>query len=168
MMPDEMDRDIRERFARLRGEERASAGAFRVAARGLAGQRLSPRRRQYRLGAALAAAAAIVVAVLWLADGQSPATPEAAERAAVQDFSVVMGPLSFDDGGARRTPLQLAWRTPTDALLDTPGRELLRDLPNLDVSSYGTLTGLATRHPKRARPAADSTSSRVATPRSPT
>ena len=168
MMPDETERELRERFTRLRDEERALAGAFRVAAPGLAGRRPSPRRRQYQLGAALAAAAAIVVTVLSLPDRQSPATTTAAEPAAGQDFPVAMSPVSFALGSARQTPLQLAWRTPTDVLLDTPGRDLLRDIPSLGVSGYGTPAGSSQRRAERARPSADSTSSRAATPRSPT
>ena len=167
MMPDDMDGELRARFARLREEERTAARASRLATRALTGRPRHPARRPYRVAATLAAAAAIVVAVLSVADRESSAPREAMEQATLPEWTSALEPLSLALGSARRTPLQLAWRTPTDVLLDTPGRELLRDIPSLGVSSLGSLAGSAPRRRDHARPSADSTPSR-ATPRSPT
>ena len=168
MMPDDMDhtdRELRARFERLREEERASAGVFKPATDGLPQRRPASGRRPLRVAATLAAAAAILVAVLALPDRESPATPQATEHAAARSPTAAVEPVSFSLGSLRRTPLQLAWRTPTDVLLETPGRALLRDIPRFGVS--GWLAGSAAR-PHRARPSADSTTSRVANPGSPT
>ena len=170
MMPDDMDhtdRELRERFARLREEERASAGAFGAATRGLGQRRPGYGRWRLRIAAPLAAAAAILVAVLALPDRPSRATPEPIGHATARSRAGAIEPVSFSLGSLRRTPLQLAWRTPTDVLLETPGRALLRDIPRLGVSSLSWLVGSVAR-PHRARPSADSTTSRVANPGSPT
>lgn len=169
MMPDDMDhtdRELRARFERLREEERASAGAFGAATRGL-GQRRPLHGRRLRIAATLAAAAAILVAVLALPDRPSRAIPEPIGHATAQSRPGAIEPLSFALGSVRRTPLQLAWRTPTDVLLETPGRALLRDIPRLGVSSLSWLAGSAAR-PHRAQPSADSTTPRVANPGSST
>lgn len=169
-MPDDtdgLDRELRSRFARLREEERLMAGSSRVAARRSAERPRSPDRRRYRIPATLAAAAVIVVAVLSLVDRQSPATRIVLERA-TGNWTSALEPSSLGIGSASRIPLQLAWATPTDVLLDTPGRALLRDIPSIGLSSLGTLIGSPPRRPDRGRTSADTVPSRAATPRSPT
>lgn len=166
MMPDDSDRELRARFARLRTEEGEASGAFRVPGR--AEPRREPRRLPYRLPATLAAAAVIVVAALSLVDRESRAPRSDVEHRAGPLPSLAMDPPAFVSGSVRRIPLQLAWRTPTDVLLDTPGSELLRDLPSLGVSILGDLHAPAPPRPARDRPSADSTSSRANTSRSST
>jgi hypothetical protein len=102
------DQEFRERFASLRREDAKRALGFeRVLQR-------SPRRPASRLGALAAAscvlAAAMVVTVLQLSHRARPAPYDAT--------------------------LSLAnWRAPTDFLLNTPGRELLRSVPRIGEPS---------------------------------
>jgi len=93
------DRDLRERFARLRDEERAHAPAFHVT-------RQAPR---WTWSPRVVIAAAIVLIALVLA------RPDQAPRRFAHpgiDLGVV------------------AWQSPTDFLLVTPGRELMRTVPD--------------------------------------
>jgi hypothetical protein len=93
------DRDLRDRFAHLRAEDRAGVPAFRAPS-AAARWSWSPR---------LVVAAAIVLIALVLA--RPDATPPRLAH-------------EVDLGAA-------AWRSPTDFLLVTPGRELLRSVPTL-------------------------------------
>ena len=94
------DRDFRERFAALRREEEAAAPAI--------GQLLARTRRMpevRRVGRSVAAAAAVaVLVVLALLPVWDPERPSAA-------------------------PPVENWRSPTEFLLRTPGREVLETLP---------------------------------------
>lgn len=169
MMPDDADRELRAHFARLRAEEAEASGASRVPRRARASRRPESRRRRSRVPATFAAAAAIVVAALALADRASR-PPRTDVEHPVGSFPSLLGDASFASGDLRRIPLQLAWRTPTDVLLETPGRELLRDLPGLGVSSFGDFDAPspASQPPPRKRPPPDSAPSRSANSRSST
>ncbi len=99
----EPDPDLRERFEALRREEEAQAPAFAVPG--------ARSRRPPPLPAWAAAAALVIVAgaaLWWL-------LPRADENAA---------PLLVDWSAT-------VWRAPTDFLLETPGRDLLRTVPTL-------------------------------------
>jgi hypothetical protein len=105
------DARLREAFRALRRAESAEAPSF---ARTLAAarSRRTPRALGWRPLAATAAAAAAALAVaLWLVPrpAHEPAPPAAR-----------IGSLG-------------TWATPTDVLLETPGRGLLRDLPHWEV-----------------------------------
>lgn len=108
MSDDLHEPDLRERFARLRAEDSASAPAF-----SLKRPARAP-RRQVPAWAMATAAAASAVAVLWLttADGNGNGP------AAGLDLSTT------------------AWVAPTDFLLETPGRDLLRALPRIGAVGY--------------------------------
>lgn len=93
------DRELRDRFAQLKAEDRGDVPAFRAPSAG-ARWSWSPR---------LVVAAAIVLIALVLA--RPDATPPHLAH-------------EIDLGAA-------AWRSPTDFLLVTPGRELLRSVPAL-------------------------------------
>jgi hypothetical protein len=102
------DQEFRERFASLRREDAKRAPGFeRLLQR-------SPRRSASHLGALAAAScllvAATVVTVLQLSHRSRPAPYDA-------------------------TPSLANWRAPTDFLLDTPGRELLRSVPQIGQPS---------------------------------
>jgi hypothetical protein len=103
--------EIRQRFAQLREDDRESAPGFaQIYGRGRARRRLAvmPRVRPLVIGAA----AAVVIAAVWLANARSVSrsttTPTIATIA--------------------------AWRAPTDILLRTPGSELLGAMPALGAS----------------------------------
>src|SRR5687767_8461161 len=99
------DRDLRDMFARLRREDHSHAPPFRLPA----SRPVSPWATPVKVAAA---AAVILVAVV----------------------------LAVPDSGSRRPPVQLvdlgdaAWHSPTDFLLNTPGRELLRTIPPIGTS----------------------------------
>ena len=95
------DRDLRERFAALRGEEsRRAAGFDRVVAHARK-RRAPPRAAAF----ATATFAIALVAVAWIVVSQRPPAPE--------------------------LPMPATWREPTAFLLQTPGRELLSTLPEV-------------------------------------
>ena len=97
------DRDLRERFVALRREEEAGAPAIeRLLARAKA-RAGGKARRLGRPALALAAAAAVLL-VIALLSLREPAS------------SVPVPPIT-------------EWRSPTDFLLQTPGREVLETLP---------------------------------------
>ncbi|MFQ6046620.1 MAG: hypothetical protein ACE5PT_09760 [Gemmatimonadales bacterium] len=99
------DADLRGRFQALRQEDTARAAPF-----------TAPRPRPSRAGgvrvwAAAAAAAAVLAAVLWALDR---------------------------GGGGDRLAIDLsatAWQAPTDFLLETPGRDLLRTVPRVGTAT---------------------------------
>jgi hypothetical protein len=101
------DTRLREAFRELRRVESAGAPSF---ARTLAaaGSREVPRALGWR---PLLAAAATVAIALWF----------------------VPRPVSEPAPPAARFGSLGAWATPTDVLLETPGRDLLRDLPHWEA-----------------------------------
>jgi len=109
--------EIRDRFAQLREADRERAPGFaqtyaRTRRAGFAIHRVRPLM--------IGAAAATVIAVIWLANARSfspsTATPAIAAIA--------------------------AWRAPTDALLRTPGSELLGAMPALSESVLDKMISL--------------------------
>jgi hypothetical protein len=143
MTPDDHDAELRSRFSRVRDEDRVAAGRYRAPSRRESG---SIRPRRLGVIVTFGIAAGILAAVL-VFDRQ-----RSAERQTPPDAGLVMSTASLGIGGVPRAPLQLAWRTPTDVLLDTPGRELLRDVPDLGLSSLGAVGGSGPDSAKRARP----------------
>ena len=89
------DRELRDRFARLRQEDRSHVPTFRAPVVG------KPSRRGWPVPIAIAAAIALIAFVIARPDGRPDVT------------------LHVDLGAA-------AWRSPTDFLLDTPGRDMLQ------------------------------------------
>ena len=105
------DSEIRQRFAQLREADRERAPSFaQIYGRGRARQRLGamPRLRPLALGAA----AAVVIAAVWVAKTRSLSRSTTAPTIATM----------------------AAWRAPTDVLLRTPGSELLGTMPALGAS----------------------------------
>ncbi|HVT41223.1 MAG TPA: hypothetical protein VHE78_19460 [Gemmatimonadaceae bacterium] len=114
--------ELRRRFAQLREADRAGAPSFtqifeRVRAR--PSWRATLRVRPLAIGAA----AAVVVAAVWVARGRS-----------------------FSPSGS--SPTITTWSAPTDALLRTPGSELLGAMPALGASVLDTM--IPTRSSKGA------------------
>jgi hypothetical protein len=110
--------EIRQRFAQLREADRESAPDF---AQTYARAR-SPRRSRaiHRVRpVVIAAAAAVVLAAIWLGNTRS--------------FSSV--PV---------TPTIATWRAPTDVLLRTPGSELLGEMPALGASVLDKMIPITT------------------------
>jgi hypothetical protein len=100
-MTEDEDRDLRERFAAMRrGEEAGAPPIDRLLARARSG---GEARRLAGPGLAIAAAAAVLMA-LALLPRREPPPPSP-------------------------VPLLTEWRSPTDFLLQTPGREILDTLP---------------------------------------
>jgi hypothetical protein len=100
------ERGLRERFGSLRAELSAVTPAFNV----VANRPRPAKRARWELAAAAVAAAALV---LWVTGVNRDATTETG-----LDLSTT------------------AWIAPTDFLLDTPGRDLLRTLPEINVAAY--------------------------------
>jgi hypothetical protein len=97
---DDTDRDLRESFAHLREDERPGAGSFRVPVRAA-----RHAKRPRALPLVVSAAAVVLVVVLRVLNGR-------------------------DDRPLPHRVLPLtSWEAPTDFLLETPGRELLRAIP---------------------------------------
>jgi len=102
------DGEIRQRFAQLRESDRKGAPSFAqtyARARGRRSTGATLRVRPLVIGAA----AAVVIAAVWLANARS--------------FS-----------SHTLTPTIANWRAPTDVLLRTPGSELLGAMPALGAS----------------------------------
>jgi len=124
------DRDLRDRFAALRQEEEAHAPMFALPATSVIGQ-----RRRWAPGlipfaeCALAIAAAIFVLRFVALEPRRPSPPVASLT---------------------------EWRAPTDFLLETPGRELLRTVPAIGEWSDSTqIPSTRPKHPqvrKEAQP----------------
>ena len=107
---------IRRRFAQLREGDRERAPGFAQTYERARSRRSSrPIHRVRPL--ALAAAAAVVIAAIWLASGRSLSHPAA-------------------------TPTIANWRAPTDVLLRTPGSELLGAMPSLSESVLDKMISL--------------------------
>lgn len=112
MIPDD-DSDLRERFAALRREEQRNVPGFL----GMLGNaRRPPRTRRVLPSAAVLATAAAVLAVLALL------------------------PLR-ERQGPREAPSIAEWKSPTDFLLATPGRDLLTTLPQFGVAPIDVSPG---------------------------
>jgi hypothetical protein len=106
------DRDLYECFRALRREEEASVPAI--------SRFLPPARQRHQRGlpgivaVATACLAAAIAAVVWLLPGfHAPHAPRERWNAAPQQAAVSI----------------TAWSPATDFLLNTPGRELLQDVP---------------------------------------
>lgn len=93
---------LRRRFAVLRREEEQHAPEFSR----LWHTRIGPRRHQVRWVAATACALIALLAFLWMRSAQR--RPEEKTVASITE-----------------------WKAPTDFLLETPGRELLRTVPEI-------------------------------------
>ena len=105
------ENEIRQRFARLREEDREGAPGFAqtyARARSLRSRRVGQRVRPV----VIAAAAGVVFAAVWIAKARSFSSHSATETIAAIT----------------------AWRAPTDVLLRTPGSELLGTMPTLGAS----------------------------------
>ena len=102
------ENEIRQLFAQLREADRESAPGFAQTYAGARSRRSSRAIHRVR-PVVIAAAAAVVLAAIWLANTRS--------------FSSV--PV---------TPTIATWRAPTDVLLQTPGSELLGEMPALSAS----------------------------------
>lgn len=100
--------EIRQRFARLCEADRVRAPSF-AQIYGRARSRQSWRAIQRVRPLVLGAAAAVVIAAVWLANAR-PFSPHTV------------------------TPAIATWRAPTDVLLRTPGSELLGTMPALGAS----------------------------------
>jgi len=113
------DRDLRERFARLKQEDRAHVPPFRA-----------PRAREAprwgRLGQFAAAAAVVLIALVLARPDRTP--PPIVGRPGV-DLSTV------------------AWKSPTDFLLVTPGSALMRTVPAVGSPDDWTPIDLRGRSP---------------------
>jgi hypothetical protein len=108
--------EIRQRFAQLRDADREHAPGFaqvygRARARKSSGAMLRVRPLM------IAAAAAVVIAAVWIANARS-----------ISHQSV--------------TPTIANWRAPTDVLLRTPGSELLGTMPALGESVLDKMISL--------------------------
>jgi len=113
------DEDLRDRFAALRREEEARTPEF---ARLLKTRVERVRRWPAVSMTAAAVCTVIVIAVaLWL--GRAAWRPHQEQRAAVASIT--------------------AWKSPTDFLLETPGSEMLRTMPELGFSRVETKAGAA-------------------------
>lgn len=124
MNRDDMDGDLRERFARLREDERARAGSFpRVRARSS-----GERQRRWTPSIRVAMAAAAVVAFAFVT-----ATSLSDRRGTASVARGSMPALSALPVGS--------WEAPTDFLLETPGAPLLNTLPSIGRTRGWGLSG---------------------------
>jgi hypothetical protein len=119
------DNDLRDRFAALRREEEAQAPDFVVLASGSAARRRRrPAGKMIVLATCLAmmiAAAIFLLRPVLLKPKQGPGSPVASIT---------------------------EWKAPTDFLLETPGRELLRTVPAIgDWHGYDQTSG-SPKHPQ--------------------
>jgi type VI protein secretion system component VasF len=119
------DRDLRDSFAALRGEQEARAPEFVIPPRPVS--KHGRRNASARLLAALACVAAMMAAVLWL---RTPAkTPRRTSDAPIASIT--------------------NWKSPTNFLLDTPGRELLRTVPAIGVWPADAMAANLRRRPRQ-------------------
>ena len=111
------DRELRDRFARLRHEDRSRVPAFRAPVAGEASKPMWP------IPIAIAAAIALIAFVIARPDGPREAS------------------LHVDLGAA-------SWQSPTDFLLNTPGRDMLRRVPAVGSPDDWTPFDPRTRAPQ--------------------
>ena len=111
------DRELKDRFARLRHEDRSSVPTFRAPVVGRTA------RPAWLIPIAVAAAIALIVFVTARPDGSADPS------------------LHVDLGAA-------SWRSPTDFLLDTPGREMLRRVPAVGAPDEWAPIDLRNRTPQ--------------------
>ena len=118
------DDDLRTRFLALRREEESLAPAFAIPSRPW----VEPAGRWSagRLFAVTACLVAMVAGAWWL--GMGPPKPE---------------------GTGQPVASLMEWKAPTDFLLQTPGRELLRTVPAIGV--WHDYTGVADEREKHPR-----------------
>jgi hypothetical protein len=109
--PSPDDSEIRQRFAQMREADREGAPGF-AQIYGRARSRQSRRSIQRVRPLVIAAAAAVVIATVWIAKARSFSTHTVTPTIATI----------------------AAWRAPTDVLLRTPGSELLGMMPALGAS----------------------------------
>ena len=103
------DDDLRDRFAALRREEEPQAPEFAALLPGMAGR--SRRRDGRRILGATALVIIAAAVILWL----RPAPPATRQEPGRPAASLTQ------------------WRAPTDFLLETPGRDMLRTVPAIGV-----------------------------------
>ena len=121
---DAAEQDLRARFAALRAEEEAQAPPFALPSPDFAAQR--SRWFAGRLVAAAVCLLAMAAAVFWLQPG-----PHKPKRRGDPVASLAQ------------------WKSPTDFLLQTPGRELLETVPTIGAwRDYAK----APRKPRRGQP----------------
>ena len=113
------DRDLRERFARLKQEDSSHVPPFRA-------PRARDAPRWGRVGQVAAAAAVILIALVL---ARPDRTPRPITGRQVVDLSTV------------------AWKSPTDFLLLTPGSELMRTAPAVGSPDGWTPIDLRGRSP---------------------
>lgn len=131
MRPDDEDRDLREAYSALREEDRRHTPDLeRLLTRPLPRRRTVPAPWKPILAAAVVLALVAAAALWWLPP------PEGVE-------------------GDPTAGALLAWRAPTDVLLETPGRSLLGEVPAL--GGGGFLPPPADGRPKNGGPDAPST-----------
>lgn len=105
------DDDLRARFVKLRREEEAQTPEFALPTRAFA-----VRKRRWHFPGLIAATSLLAVMLagfLWVRFGPSASNP-------ISDSSVAS---------------LVEWKSPTDFLLETPGRELLQTVPAIGVFS---------------------------------
>jgi hypothetical protein len=122
---DFQDDDLRARFGELRREEEAQAPEFAFPSVGWAGQ-----GRRWSAGKLIAGAVCLVTMV-----------------AAV--FLLRLVPPKPEQKPGKPVASLTEWRSPTDFLLDTPGRELLRTVPTIGVwRDYNQASRPGQKHPQ--------------------
>jgi hypothetical protein len=102
------ENEIRQRFAQLREADRENAPGFAQTYARARSRRRSRAIHRVR-PVVIAAAAAVVLAAIWLGNTRSLSSVPV-------------------------TPTIATWRAPTDVLLRTPGSELLGEMPALSAS----------------------------------
>jgi hypothetical protein len=125
--PSLSDEQLWQLFSVLRQEDEAHAPPF--IAEASAQPQHSPRRPGWTLAAACVLATTILAAFLWLRY-ESPPRTATPDRGSAQAVSIT------------------EWRPPTDFLLNTPGREILRTAPVIRSRPYP----LSTSSPPNYRP----------------
>lgn len=123
------DEQLRELFSILRSEDDAQAPPFMAEQN--ARPRPSRRPSGWRLASASVFAATALAAFLWLRIEILPRPPAASRGSNAPAVSIT------------------EWRPPTDFLLNTPGREILRNAPVIRLEPYPHSTSSTTnRRPK--------------------
>ena len=134
-MIDDSDAQLRDKFSRLRLSDESGGPDFAalVSPDALTQARRRQRGRKLGTAATLAGLSGLVLFIL--------GSPDTDNRAPARSAATIR-----IDLGA------VYWRAPSDFLLDTPGRDLLRGLPTFTTSPVGTVG------PPTARPRPESTS----------